>query len=51
MDATFTPRLMSKRGIQLNNEFRYLNTAFGGAYTGKLQAELLPDDKLRDGDR
>ncbi len=51
MDATFTPRLMSKRGIQLNNEFRYLNTAFGGAYTGKVQAELLPDDKLRDGDR
>ncbi len=51
MDATFTPRLMSKRGIQLNNEFRYLNTAFGGAYTGKLKVELLPDDKLRDGDR
>ena len=51
MDATFSPRLMSKRGVQLNNEFRYLNTALGGAYNGALRAELLPDDNQRDGDR
>lgn len=25
LDATFTPRLMSKRGIQLQSEFRYMN--------------------------
>ena len=48
MDATFSPRLMAKRGVQLKNEFRYLNTAFGGAYAGKLTGEYLPDDRLSD---
>src|ERR1035437_5071709 len=28
MDATITPRVMTKRGIQVSNEFRYLDTAF-----------------------
>ena len=51
MDATITPRVMSKRGVQLNNEFRYLNTAFGGRYQGEVNAEILPDDQLRDGDQ
>ncbi|MEN9559564.1 MAG: hypothetical protein RLZZ502_775 [Pseudomonadota bacterium] len=39
-DATFTPRYMTKRGLQLNNQFRYLFE------TGKseLNAELLPRD-------
>ena len=50
MDATITPRLMTKRGLQVGNEFRYLNTAFGGLYSGKLTAEYLPGDRLRDGD-
>ena len=50
MDDTISPRLMSKRGIQIGNEFRYLNRAFGGAYAGKLNTEFLPGDKLRDGD-
>lgn len=48
MDATLTPRLMSKRGVQFSNEFRYLNTAMGGAYRGELNLEYLPDDQLRD---
>ncbi|MFT3849398.1 MAG: lipid IV(A) palmitoyltransferase PagP [Propionivibrio sp.] len=51
MDATIAPRVMSKRGVQLNNEFRYLNTAYGGQYQGKVTAEILPDDRLRDGDQ
>lgn len=51
MDATITPRVMSRRGVQLNNEFRYLNTAFGGLYSGEVNAEILPDDRLRDGDQ
>ena len=50
MDATITPRVLSKRGLQLNNEFRYLNTAFGGLYSGEVRAEWLPNDNVRDGD-
>jgi LPS-assembly protein len=51
MDATISPRAMSKRGLQVNNEFRYLNTALGGVYSGVLKAEYLPNDRLRDGDK
>lgn len=50
MDATITPRVMTKRGLQVSNEFRYLNTALGGLYQGKARATLLPGDQLRDGD-
>ncbi|MEO8411272.1 MAG: LPS assembly protein LptD, partial [Propionivibrio sp.] len=50
MDATITPRLITRRGLQLNNEFRYLNTAYGGLYQGKARAEFLLGDRLRDGD-
>jgi LPS-assembly protein len=49
MDATISPRVMSKRGVQFGGEFRYLNTALGGVYQGKLKAEYLPGDRLRDG--
>jgi LPS-assembly protein len=42
MDATIAPRLMTKRGMQLNTEFRYLDPA----YHGQLRAEYLPDDRL-----
>jgi LPS-assembly protein len=42
MDATISPRVMTKRGMQLNTEFRYLDPA----YTGQLRAEYLPDDRL-----
>ncbi|MBI5752654.1 MAG: LPS assembly protein LptD [Hydrogenophilales bacterium] len=41
-DATFTPRLMSKRGLQLGGEFRYLQPN----YNGELQAEFLPNDNV-----
>ena len=30
----------------MGNEFRYLNTAFGGMYRGQARAEYLPNDKL-----
>ena len=47
-DLTFSPRLMTKRGIQYNNEFRYL---FGEPRTaGEIQFEYLPSDDERDGD-
>ena len=49
MDATITPRAMSKRGVMVNNEVRYLNTAFGGLYRDQLRLEYLPNDNLRDG--
>ena len=39
-DATITPRFMSKRGLQLGGEFRYLQPN----YAGELQAEWLPDN-------
>lgn len=42
MDATITPRLMSKRGLQLKNEFRYL----APAYTGIANLEILPNDQI-----
>jgi LPS-assembly protein len=49
MDATISPHLMSKRGVQIGNEFRYLNTAFGGLYHGRAVVEYLPSDRMRDG--
>jgi LPS-assembly protein len=44
-DATITPRVMSRRGLQLNNHFRYLEPN----YRGDAHLELLPDDNLRNG--
>lgn len=41
-DATIAPRLMTKRGIQLRNEFRYLSPN----HEGVLTAEILPDDDV-----
>ena len=46
-DATITPTIMSKRGVSLGTEFRYLEPS----YNGVLDVELTPDDKLRDRDR
>ncbi len=51
MDATITPRIMTKRGTQFGTEFRYLNTAYGGLFRGQARAEYLPGDKVRDEDR
>lgn len=42
MDATITPRLMTKRGMQLKNEFRYLDPT----YSGMANLETLPNDRL-----
>jgi LPS-assembly protein len=41
-DATLAPRVMSKRGVMLNNEFRYL----GSSYRGDFNYDVLPDDKI-----
>ena len=46
-DDTLTPRWMSRRGLLLENEFRYLYD--GGR--GQLDTAWMPDDKLRDRDR
>ncbi|GAC1528360.1 MAG: LPS-assembly protein LptD [Ramlibacter sp.] len=43
-DATLYPSLMSKRGVDLGAEFRYLESA----YKGVLRADVMPQDKLRD---
>jgi LPS-assembly protein len=46
MDATITPRIMSKRGLMLGGEFRYLTDD----YSAETRFEILPDDKEREGD-
>ncbi len=38
-DATLTPRLMTRRGLQVNGQFRYLTPEM----TGEADAEILPD--------
>ena len=43
-DATFSPRYMSRRGTQLNGEFRYLTESSGG----DLQLAWLDDDLYED---
>ncbi|MGK2946706.1 MAG: LPS assembly protein LptD [Candidatus Malihini olakiniferum] len=42
MDTTITPHMLNKRGVQLQNEFRYLS-ALG---TGTIQLDWLPDDRV-----
>lgn len=46
-DATLTPRFMSKRGLQLISEFRYLSHN----HEGTIDAEYLPNDDETDKDR
>jgi LPS-assembly protein len=46
-DATFSPRIMTKRGIQLGSQFRYLDTY----YFGELNWDNLPDDRVTHTDR
>jgi LPS-assembly protein len=41
MDATLAPRLLSKRGVQWNGEFRYLEPN----YNGISHVEYLPNDR------
>ena len=47
MDATISPRVLSRRGIQMNSEFRYLEYA----YRGQAHFEYLPSDRLTGTDR
>ncbi|MGP1609469.1 MAG: LPS-assembly protein LptD, partial [Burkholderiales bacterium] len=46
MDATISPRVLSKRGIQLNTELRYL----ASSYRGEAHVELLQNDKGHNGE-
>jgi len=42
-DATLIPQVMSKRGVDLGGQFRYLEAD----YAGIVEANLLPSDQLR----
>lgn len=42
-DATISPRLLTKRGLLVNNEFRYLERA----YSGEARVEYLPSDQQK----
>lgn len=46
-DATITPRFMTKRGLQLKSELRYLDPK----YAGIANLEVLPNDQLVNQDR
>jgi LPS-assembly protein len=46
-DATLYPTIMSKRGVDLAGEFRYLQPD----YKGRLRAAYMPSDRLRDRER
>ncbi|MEO5605970.1 MAG: LPS assembly protein LptD, partial [Polaromonas sp.] len=46
-DATFSPTVMTKRGVDLAGEFRYLDPT----YKGQVSANVMPGDKLRGRDR
>jgi LPS-assembly protein len=46
-DATLTPTLMSKRGLNVGTEFRYLEAD----YSGRVQLDVMPNDPLRDSSR
>ena len=47
MDATITPRAMTRRGVQLRGEFRYL----GRDYNGEIGGEYLPNDHVSNTNR
>jgi LPS-assembly protein len=47
LDATIYPTLMSKRGVDLGGELRYLQPT----YAGQLRGAFMPSDQLRDADR
>ncbi|MGQ0579467.1 MAG: LPS-assembly protein LptD [Betaproteobacteria bacterium] len=46
-DATIAPRVLSKRGVLLNAELRYLEPSLNGETRG----EYLPDDRQKEEDR
>lgn len=46
-DATITPRVMTKRGLQVAGEYRYLEKN----YSGEMNLALLPNDQVADRNR
>jgi LPS-assembly protein len=46
-DATLYPTFMSKRGVDLGGEFRYLQPS----YSGQVRGAFMPSDQLRNADR
>ncbi len=46
-DTTFTPTLMTKRGVNLATTLRYLEAD----HSGNVQLDWMPDDSLRQSDR
>jgi len=46
-DLTLYPTLMTKRGVDLGGEFRYLQPD----YSGRLRGSFMPSDRLRNEDR
>jgi LPS-assembly protein len=46
-DATITPKIFSKRGLQVGGEYRYLRPG----YAGQADVEFLPNDSITDSDR
>ena len=47
-DMTITPKLLSKRGILVGGEYRYMEPSWG---TGIVEAEFLPNDKIAEANR
>ena len=47
LDATITPKIFTRRGLQLGAEFRYLDRS----YFGQIDTEYLPNDRVADRDR
>jgi len=46
-DATITPKIFTRRGMQFGGEFRFM----GDSYLGQAEAEFLPNDRISDRDR
>ena len=46
-DLTLTPAVMSKRGVNLGSDFRYLEAT----YSGQVRLDVMPSDQLRDSHR
>jgi LPS-assembly protein len=47
MDATVTPKVFTKRGVQLGTEFRYLEPKLAG----EIDTEYMPSDRIAQRDR
>jgi LPS-assembly protein len=46
MDATISPRLMTKRGVQVSSEFRYLEPNGPTPFENQAHVEFLPNDNI-----